>query len=229
MARYATTPEFDAAFHRNTVFVSKRVALGFHIMTSTTARSGQPRSRLSLGEAALLGLLCIAALPTKSHAFDFLQPSAVFVQYGSIRDTHAVTEGLTWDWSRNWMLGSARVSGYWAASLSEWKFPARGGKNDWLGQLSLVPVFRLRPNNGSSPWFVEAGIGVALATSVYRARSKEFSTAFNFADHIAVGRNFGETQQHELALRFEHFSNAGIKHPNPGENFIQWRYTLHLR
>ena len=39
------------------------------------------------------------------------------------------------------------------------------------------------------------------------------------------GRNFGARQEHELVLRVEHFSNAGIKHPNPGENFAQLRYT----
>ena len=28
---------------------------------------------------------------------------------------------------------------------------------------------------------------------------------------------------HELALRVQHYSNAGIRHPNPGENFVQLR------
>jgi hypothetical protein len=45
---------------------------------------------------------------------------------------------------------------------------------------------------------------------------------------MAVGRMFGAERQHELVLRLEHFSNAGIDHPNPGENFVQLRYAHRL-
>jgi hypothetical protein len=31
----------------------------------------------------------------------------------------------------------------------------------------------------------------------------------------------------EVALRVEHFSNAGISHPNPGENFLQLRLSAY--
>ena len=36
--------------------------------------------------------------------------------------------------------------------------------------------------------------------------------------------NFRNDRQ-EVSLRFQHFSNAGIKEPNPGENFFQVRYS----
>ena len=32
----------------------------------------------------------------------------------------------------------------------------------------------------------------------------------------------------EWSLRFQHFSNGRIKNPNPGENFLQFRYTHRL-
>jgi lipid A 3-O-deacylase len=38
----------------------------------------------------------------------------------------------------------------------------------------------------------------------------------------------GQQRQHELQLRLEHVSNAGIKEPNPGANFVQLRYALHF-
>lgn len=60
---------------------------------------------------------------------------------------------------------------------------------------------------------------------LFRAGLKQFSTEFNFGDHIAIGREFGERSRHALAVRIEHFSNAGINHPNPGENFLQLRYS----
>ena len=60
---------------------------------------------------------------------------------------------------------------------------------------------------------------------LYETDRKRFSTTFNFGDHLAVGRNFGQRSEHELSLRLQHFSNGGIKHPNPGEDFIQLRYA----
>jgi len=72
--------------------------------------------------------------------------------------------------------------------------------------------------------FFEGGVGVTFTTNVYETDRKRFSTSFNFGDHLALGRNFGARREHELSLRFEHYSNAGIKHPNPGENFVQLRY-----
>jgi len=54
---------------------------------------------------------------------------------------------------------------------------------------------------------------------------KRFGSKFNFGDHAAIGLQLGKSRQHEVALRIEHFSNAGIEHPNPGENFLQLRYS----
>jgi lipid A 3-O-deacylase len=92
-----------------------------------------------------------------------------------------------------------------------------------IGLGACVP---LRPTGGTSPWFFEAGVGLTLMTSLYETDRKRFFTTFNFAVHLAVGRNFGSRNEHELSLRLQHFSNAGIKDPNPGEDFIQIRYSF---
>ena len=42
------------------------------------------------------------------------------------------------------------------------------------------------------------------------------------------GWTLGDRKDQEIALRVQHFSNAGIKHPNPGEYFVQLRYSWHL-
>jgi hypothetical protein len=155
-----------------------------------------------------------------------LAPSAVFVQAGTWIDTHELTAGLAWDWGRRWPLAGGQISGYWELSMSVWSYPSMDGRREaWLGQVGAVPTFRWRPADGASPWFAELGIGASLMTTVYETRRKRFSTSFNFADHIGVGRSFGAASEHELSLRIEHFSNAGIKHPNPGQNFVALRYT----
>ena len=63
---------------------------------------------------------------------------------------------------------------------------------------------------------------------LYQSQGKQFSTQFNFGDHIGVGRVYGEHRQNELMLRVQHFSNAGIARPNPGENFVQLRFVHRL-
>ncbi len=74
-------------------------------------------------------------------------------------------------------------------------------------------------------WFLEGGIGASITTNVYETDGKRFSTRFNFGDHVAFGVLLGKSMEHEVTMRIEHFSNAGIKHPNPGANFFQIRYS----
>ena len=80
--------------------------------------------------------------------------------------------------------------------------------------------------DGTSPWFVEAAIGVAAMWPIYENGNTRFSTAFNFADHVALGWLLDTRGRHEISLRYEHFSNGGIRQPNPGENFWQLRYAI---
>ena len=86
-------------------------------------------------------------------------------------------------------------------------------------------MLRLRPAGGSSPWFIEAGIGITVMDRLYRSQTKKFSTTFNFVDVAGIGRSFGADRRQELSLRLVHISNADIKSPNPGENFVQLRYA----
>ena len=154
-------------------------------------------------------------------------PSAVFVQAGGAHRARQATVGLAWNWDRRWKLGSGRLEGRWEAWGSVWSYPDEGGSDrTQLTQIGVVPVLRWRGDEGRSPWFVEGGIGVSLTDRLYRSEGKQFSTSFNFADHVGVGRSFGSRRQHELALRYEHDSNADIKKPNPGEDFVQLRYTF---
>ena len=157
-------------------------------------------------------------------------PSAVFLQAGTARQTHEVSAGADWNWGWNRTLGRGIVSGYFEAALSGWNYPnLQERETTWLGQVGAIPVLRYRPGGQGSPWFVEAGVGLTFTTTVYDTQSKRFSTRFNVGDHVALGTNFGDDRQHELALRVEHYSNAGIKEPNPGLDFVEIRYAYRFR
>lgn len=172
----------------------------------------------------LLMLACTGALSLSAHAID-LFPSGAFVQ-GGIADhgTYSATAGLLWPWSwRREALGG-EFSGMTEIYASYWSGRGATGRQGFT-QVGVVPMLRYRFSRGRSDWFLEAGIGVSGMDSLYRNTDKQFSSSFNFVDVLALGRSFGEGRRQELSLRATHYSNAGIKRPNPGENFLQLRYA----
>ena len=165
----------------------------------------------------------LAAQPDASS----LRPSSLFIQAGvGDNDTRAYVAGATWDlpWSRQ--LNHMKLSAYFEAGVGRWTTEDSGVSSwSWVTQVGVTPVLRLQPSGAANRWFAEVGIGANYIVPIYQSQNKRFSTQFNFGDHVSVGRQFGERRQHEILLRLQHFSNAGIAHPNPGENFIQLRYA----
>jgi hypothetical protein len=168
----------------------------------------------------------VSTAPPRSAAGVFA-PRGFFTQVGVAEEVTAATAGAMWSVRGNPV--RSRWGVYVEASVSRWN--SRGGhpsESGVLTQIAAVPVVRYRFADGGSPWFVEGGIGATVTSSVFRSADKHFSTAFNFGDHVGFGVAFGPARKDELVLRAEHFSNAGIKHPNPGENFVQLRYAHHF-
>jgi len=158
-----------------------------------------------------------------------LRPDAFFVQIGAGRDTSASVVGANWHWQWQREFAGGRLGGYWEASFGRWNARQAGDDSSaWITQIGLTPVLRYTSDTSANRWFAELGIGANVILPLYRSRDRRFSTAFNFGDHVAVGWRWGAANEHEFALRIQHFSNAGIKHPNPGADFLQLRYTRAL-
>ena len=158
---------------------------------------------------------------------EMLKPDRVFAQAGTGESTRMFVAGLRYDWGWRRPLGNGVLTGYWEGSFGRWNSDLPNGTNAsaWVTQLGVTPVLRWNASRAPDAWFVEGGIGANVLLPVYRSSDKQFSTAFNFGDHIAAGRALDAEGRHELSLRVQHFSNGGIKHPNPGENFLQLRYS----
>lgn len=157
-----------------------------------------------------------------------LLPGRWFIQAGKAEGTTALSAGLVWESPGGRFLDDGFVSLYWEVSLGRWSAEQVYGTRhaSWVTQLGVTPVLRWTFGTESARWFVEGGIGANLLLPVYRSRDKRFSTSFNFGDHLGVGIQFGEGDRQEVMLRVQHFSNGGIKRPNPGENFLQLRYAV---
>lgn len=76
---------------------------------------------------------------------------------------------------------------------------------------------------------MELGIGANVITPAWLTDTRRFSTEFNSGDHLGLGRKLDEGGKDETEFRVEHYSNGGIQHPNPGENWIQLRYMHWFR
>jgi lipid A 3-O-deacylase len=183
----------------------------------------------SRGATLALAIAAVAmpcsTLPAASAA---IEPSTVFAQIGAgDQETTAYLLGATWDlpWRRDYRVVS--VAGYFEGAFGRWTTHKPHTDSAWPTQLDLTPVLRLRPMTLPN-YFLELGVGANYIVPVFDTGRKRFSTEFNFGDHVGVGRTFSGHHPSELAVRLEHFSNAGIEHPNPGENFLQVRYSLRL-
>ena len=176
--------------------------------------------------AALVLLLATPVAPAQdlSHA-----PSVYLQRSQAGQDTHAMTLGATLPWPAWRMpLWGGELRGHWDFYASRWSFDGAGGQGGSL-LWGVTPTLRLRPRQGQAAWFWEAGLGATLSNHRYRPLGHEaFSTRFNFASHLGLGVNLGARREHELLLRLQHVSNAGIKEPNPGLNFLQLRYAWHF-
>jgi lipid A 3-O-deacylase len=168
--------------------------------------------------------LCAAALSFGAQAID-LSPGGVFVQGGvADRGGYSLTAGVIWPWSWQRQAAGGEWSGLTEAYVSHWSGRVASARESFT-QLGLVPIFRYRFSQGRSDWFTEAGIGVSAMDNRYQIEEKQFGTRFNFVDVLGLGRSFGAQRDRELSLRLTHFSNGGIKEPNPGENFLLLRYA----
>lgn len=158
-------------------------------------------------------------------------PQQLFVQAGDSHESRSAVAGVGWDsgWRAqalggHWTLYTELAAGRWVRDHDARRDPTADA---WFTQVGVAPVLRWQSDEGRG-WFLEGAIGLNLISPVYQRQSKRFSTSFNFGDHLAAGYRFGERGQHEIALRIEHFSNAGLRLPNPGENFRQLRYAWRL-
>ncbi|MBB6557791.1 hypothetical protein HNP48_000455 [Acidovorax soli] len=198
-------------------------------MNTNTFRMARPASLVSL-LAATLAWGALAALPGAAQAQSAQASPSLYIQGSQARQgTDALAIGATLPW-KGWQrpLWGGQLTGYWDLYASRWSYDGLSGQREHLSLVGLTPTLRLRMDEGRSAWFWEGGIGLTVADKRYEIPNRTFSTRANFASHLGLGVGLGEQRQHDLVLRVQHVSNAGIKKPNPGENFVQLRYGYHF-
>jgi lipid A 3-O-deacylase len=125
--------------------------------------------------------------------------------------------GAQWEQHPHW-LSDSHWSLYLDASVGSWH-----SKTGTVHDVGLTPVFR-HAVASHGPYF-EAGIGGHVLSDSHISTDLGFSTRFQFGDHLGIGYRFGRA---DFAVRFQHLSNGGMRNPNPGINFLQFRVQYHL-
>lgn len=119
-------------------------------------------------------------------------------------------------WSADW--------GNWNASLrpelelSHFRHTGPADGPDSLNQGGAIGRLHLHYGNGRWRPYAEAGLGVSLF-SRDTLGSKDFSTRFQFSQHLAVGVELAK--RGFAGLQYSHYSNADIEKPNDGIDLHQ--------
>lgn len=165
-------------------------------------------------EVLFAALAAVGVMQT-AYAFD-----SASLEFGSGNKTKLARVGLQWKWDAKWWQSNGtHIGGYWDLTLAQWRGSRYrnlpGNKQDFV-DIGLTPVFRFQ-NDSLKGWYVEAGIGAHYLSDIYDNNDRQFSTHFQFGDHIGVGYVFSNNL--DIGLKIQHFSNGSIKQPNDGTNF----------
>lgn len=183
------------------------------------------KRRTTLLLRPLLAACLAGSLVPAAQAFD-MRPDGVALQAGvGKHGTSMAGVAGVWDWDWERLRRKAELTAHTELMLNGWRADAVGGGNQSITQVVLLPSLRMQLSQGRSPWYLEVGVGASWMDRRLVTPEKEFSTRWNFYDVLGVGYAFGEQRRHELGARWVHVSNAGIKKPNPGQDFLQLRYV----
>jgi len=109
---------------------------------------------------------------------------------------------------------------WWVPTLVEfgggvWRVPDLGGTTQRF-DLHATPVWRA----DFARTYVEAGIGAYLLSHTINNNTTHLATSFEFGSHAGAGLRLGTRGETRVGAAVQHLSNAGIKQPNGGVNFV---------
>jgi lipid A 3-O-deacylase len=167
---------------------------------------------------------CLGALAAMLIALPCLAIDAASIELGGGDEVRMVRLGVQSHWQKRWFQSNGtHLGGYWNATIGHWRGNAYRhvyGQHQNIGSIGLTPVLRFQSDHLTG-WYAEAGIGANLLSRLYENNGDHLSTRFQFNDHVGAGYVFKNGW--DVGIKFEHFSNGGIKKPNSGVNFVLFK------
>jgi lipid A 3-O-deacylase len=166
---------------------------------------------------ALFTALGLASAAANADQFG-VQLAGGLADHGVKKTDVGVVWDPNWTW---WEIGGFHFTVVGEAHVAYWDIQESGASHPGIWEVGFTPVFRFIKSAGYIRPFFEAGVGPRLLSHVRETDNRTFSSSFQFADMVGIGAQFGAHQNYQAGFRFQHLSNAGIEHPNPGINFSQ--------
>lgn len=196
----------------------------------------EPRCWHQRAIGAVLAGAALLALPTALLAQASADPGerggrSLYLEAGLSPDSGARTQSYSLGvlLPSNLLAGLPRQAGpltlHWNLWVSHWRVPQAFGGHGGQTQIGGLAAWRYAPGGPASPWFAELGLGLTAMDGLYATPQRQFSTRWQFTEVVGLGYRFGAQRSQEISLRFQHFSNGGVKRPNPGENFVRLRWA----
>ena len=157
--------------------------------------------------------------------------SGMALEYAGGEDDDATMARISGqvDMQRRWFEGNGRhLAAYWDVSVAHWRtkdWHGVRGREKTFATVGVTPVFRYRNDSGLG-WYAEGAIGLHYFSQAYYNGDKQLSTRFQFGDHLGAGYVF--TNGWDVGVKFQHFSNGGVKKPNDGVNLFILRASRHF-
>ena len=159
--------------------------------------------------------LSLAFLPTASHAID-----STSVEFAAGNKTKMLRLGAQSEMNnRWWQSNGTHIGAYWDLTVAQWRqqqYQSSPGRSKNIFDIGITPVFRYQ-NDTKLGLYGEIGIGAHVLSDLYDNNERRLSTRFQFGDHLGIGYVF--SNKLDVGLKYQHFSNGGIKQPNNGVNF----------
>lgn len=151
---------------------------------------------------------------------------SVSAEFGSGNKTRAVRFGVQSDWNKPLFENKhVQLAGYWDFTIGYWRGRQHRdipGARQHLIDIGIAPVLRLQSNGGRG-LYGEIGVGPRVLSERYDNNGRRLSTHFQFGSHLGIGYQVNE--RFDIAVKYQHISNASIKSPNSGVEFTIARAT----
>jgi len=149
---------------------------------------------------------------------------SVEIGTGNLTSVYQLSAQQFWNTGYPWLTEN-HVAPYWEISVAAMegrKFNDIAGQRQSLIGFGFTPVLRWQ-SDGKSGGYAEIGIGINYLTEKYNNNNRTMGGDFQFGDYIGCGYVF--SSQVDVSVKFKHYSDAGIEHPNPAVNFVMLKLS----
>lgn len=148
------------------------------------------------------------------------EPAVALGWFGGLNDGRIFAAGLHLRLPSRPLTRDGRFAFYPEVQVQRWETRHDGGHRQkaWLagamGFIRYAPGFCER-------CFVDGGLGAFAIENRSALDFRPTGSNFTFSEQVGIGMYLDARRSNELRVGYAHFSNGGVREPNPGYDFYQ--------